>query len=184
VSKLLSIDEAARHIASGRVVAYPTEAVYGLGCDPDNAAAVQKVLDIKSRHPNKGFIIIAAAQSQLQRYMEMPTAAEQQTLNAAWPGPVTFVVRALQNLPAELNGGRDTMAVRVSSHPVVVALCTACTHALISTSANHSGNEPLRSADEVLAEFGDDIAGVVAGDLGALSSATPIHSLISGEQIR
>jgi len=184
VSKLLSVDEAASLIASGHVVAYPTEAVYGLGCDPNNVEALQKVLNMKARAPNKGFIIIAANQAQLSAYMATPTKAEQAKLSAEWPGPVTFIVKSAGPLPEQLNGGRHTLAVRVSSHPVVAALCTACGHALISTSANSSGHTELRSAAAVMAQFGKDIAGVVEGELGNLATTTPIYSLITGEHIR
>lgn len=184
MTALLSPAVAAAHIASGQVIAYPTEAVYGLGCDPSNLNAVQAVLDLKARDANKGFIVIASSLDQLTSFLVPPTTSELERLNAAWPGPVTFVVKANPELPSLLTGGRDTLAVRVSAHPVVNALCDACGHALISTSANVSGQPALKDAHDVQAAFGDSLAGVVDGALGNLSSATPIFSLQTGEQLR
>lgn len=183
-TNLLTPASAAQHIASGRLIAYPTEAVYGIGCDPANPDAVKAVLKLKSRDQHKGFILIAAELAQLRPYIDVLSAGDQQTLNEAWPGPVTFVCKAKPDLPELLTGGRDTIAVRVSAHPVVVELCNACGHALISTSANISGRPALTNADAVAAEFGDEISGVVDGSLGELKTATPIFSLITGEQLR
>lgn len=172
------------HIAGGRLIAYPTEAIYGLGCDPNNVGAIAAILKVKSRDQHKGFILIASNQAQLTPYIEITSASDQKQLNEAWPGPVTFVCKAKMGLPELLTGGRDTVAVRVSSHPVVSELCNACGHALVSTSANISGKLALTNAADVAAEFGDQISGVVAGPLGTLKTATPIFSLITGEQLR
>lgn len=184
MKSLLSSAQAAQHVAAGLIIAYPTEAVYGLGCDPKNSAAVDSVLDLKARDANKGFILIASSINQLSDYLRTPSAAQLQQLEAAWPGPVTFVVDANPNLPAQLTGGRNTLAVRVSSHPVVAELCNQCGHPLISTSANISGTQALTDACAVMEAFGDNIAGVVEGSLGTLDAPTPIFSLASGEQLR
>lgn len=184
MSALLTPSMAAKHIARGQLIAYPTEAVYGIGCDPQNLSAIQAVLELKARDKSKGFIIIAANLAQLSPYIQPPTDAEKQQLDTAWPGPVTFVVRAKPQLPSILTGGRDTLAVRVSSHPVVKQLCTACGHALISTSANLSAKPALTTAEQVSEVFGSSLAGVVDGSLGNLTSATPIYSLASGHQLR
>lgn len=184
MTSLLTPSQALQPIAAGHVIAYPTEAVYGLGCDPQNGDAVQAVLNLKSRDANKGFILIAVSIDQLSDYIQTPTEAERRRLNRAWPGPVTFVVRAKPELPVLLTGGRDTLAVRVTSHPVVAELCTRCGHPLVSTSANLSGAPELTDADAVMNAFGDAIAGVVDGTLGNLHAPTPIYSLASGEQLR
>jgi len=181
---LLTPQQAAQEIAGGAVVAYPTEAVYGLGCDPNNVGALQQILTLKERDKSKGFILIASQQVQLKPYMAALSNEQQSQLDHAWPGPVTFVVTAKPDVPNLLTGGRDTLAVRVSSHPVVVALCDACQHPLVSTSANLSGQEAFRDATLVLDAFGDKIAGVVDGALGDLAAATPIHSLITGKRLR
>lgn len=181
---LLTPTLAAKHIACGQLIGYPTEAVYGIGCDPQNETALKAVLAMKSRDANKGFILIASHQDQLIPYIDTLNAEQQQQVDRAWPGPVTFVCKAKPGLPALLTGARDTIAVRVSSHPVVAELCNACGHALLSTSANVSGQPAMTQAAEVLAEFGHELSGVVEGPLGELRSATPIFSLITGEQLR
>lgn len=175
---------AAKHIACGQLIGYPTEAVYGIGCDPQNDAALKAVLALKSRDEHKGFILIASQQDQLSPYIDALSPAQQQQVDGSWPGPVTFVCKAKPGLSALLTGARDTIAVRVSSHPVVVELCTACGHALLSTSANLSGQPAMTQAADVLTEFGHVLSGVVEGPLGDLQSATPIFSLITGEQLR
>lgn len=184
MNALLTPSVAAKHIARGELIAYPTEALYGIGCDPNNASALASVLELKARDKNKGFIIIAANFAQLTPFIQPPTDLEKERLNAAWPGPVTYVVAAKPSLPSLLTGGRDTLAVRVSSHPVVRDLCVACGHALVSTSANLSGTPGLTTASEVCKQFGKHLAGVVDGSLGNLKSATPIYSLASGEKLR
>jgi len=146
--------------------------------------AVKAVLKIKARDEHKGFILIASQQTQLHPYIDTLSAEQQQQLDQSWPGPVTFVCKAKPGLSAQLTGGRNTIAVRVSSHPVVTELCNACGHALISTSANLSGQSALTDANKVITEFGATLAGVVDGPLGELKSSTPIFSLITGEQLR
>jgi len=178
------IDEAVTAIRNGLVVAYPTEAVYGLGCDPNNADALQALLSLKSRAAHKGFIVIAANRRQLDSIMAVLPTHDEQTLAATWPGPCTWIVPAAKNLPPLLTGDRSTIAVRVSAHPVAQALCIACDHALVSTSANPSGDEPLRCASDVQACFGNAIAGVVDGALGNESSVTRIMELATGKRLR
>lgn len=146
------VEEAARIVAAGGVIAYPTEAVFGLGCDPGNSAAIAKLLKAKERSRDKGLILVASNQAQLSAYMAGVTDEQQQRLDIAWPGPVTFIVPAASGVSAALTGGRDTIAVRVSDHPLVVALCDACGSALVSTSANTSGQAPYRTTNEWMSE--------------------------------
>ncbi|MEE9319774.1 MAG: L-threonylcarbamoyladenylate synthase [Granulosicoccus sp.] len=181
---LLSISNAARVINNGGVVAYPTESVYGLGCDPSSTTAIQRLLELKARDPHKGLIVIAASQQQLSSWLAPLTSQWQQRLDKDWPGAVTFVVPAADGISPLITGGRDTIAVRVSANPLVQALCTACDHALISTSANISGELALTSAEALHNRFGQTLDGIVEGELGDLDKATPIYDVRSGEQLR
>jgi len=184
VGKQLSISSAVDAIAKGEVIAYPTEAIFGLGCNPDNLKAVQAVLDLKARDANKGLILIASKWEQLIPYVaEIEPALLQKALDT-WPGPVTWVMPANPSLDALLTGGRTTVAVRVTDHPVVIELCNQCNHPLVSTSANISGQLPVNYGHEIASMFGDAIAGVVEGELGGLQSATSIYDLQTGAQIR
>jgi len=184
VGKQLNIKKAVEAIAKGQVIAYPTEAIYGLGCNPDNLQAVQSVLDLKVRDANKGLILIASRWEQLLPYVTQPDPTQLQKALDTWPGPVTWVLPAHPRLDALLTGGRSTIAVRVTDHPVVIELCNACNHPLISTSANISGQAPVNSGAEIANIFGDSIAGVVEGELGGLNSATSIYDMQTGAQIR
>lgn len=183
----IDVGEGARLVAAGAVLAYPTEAVFGLGCDPERHEAVERVVALKGRVPEKGFILVASRIAQLARWIAPLDAAARARVDAVWPGAVTFVVPAAAGLPDLLTGGRATIAVRVSAHPVVRALCEACGHALVSTSANRSGEPPLADADAVARAFPigpDGIDGIVAGRVGALARPTAIVDLASGATLR
>ena len=170
-------------ILGGGVIAYPTEAVFGFGCDPLNARAVARILAIKQRDAAKGFILIAADISQLEPFMQLD-AAMHAALLKSWPGPVTWVVPASAGVPEWLSGGRDTLAVRVTAHPVARALCEATGLALVSTSANLSGHPPLRSPLAVRRLLGKHVDYVVPGAVGGLKKPTEIRDARTGKVLR
>lgn len=182
---MTTIRQAVEALRAGRAIAYPTEAVFGLGCDPDNENALQHVIDAKGRDSHKGFILIASSQHQLREFIAPVSARQQETLDAHWPGPVTFVVPAsVRNSNTLLSGYRDTLAVRVSTHPVVIQLCEQFGSAVVSTSANLSGRAALRSANEVRATFGNKLDVVIDDNVGTLDEPTKIIDLSSGERLR
>ena len=171
-------------VRSGGVIAYPTEAVFGLGCDPACAAAVERIVALKERDATKGLILVAAEFAQLQPWLAPFEPAWQSRVDDAWPGPVTFVVPARRNVSPLLRGAHLTLAVRVSDHPVVRALTEGCGHALVSTSANRSGQPALRSSLRVVREFGDEVDGVVAGETGGRRRPTAIIDVRTGRSLR
>lgn len=180
-----SLNSAVHALANGGVIAYPTEAVFGLGCNPDDAQAMQRIIDIKGRDAHKGFILIASEQSQLLPYIAPITDAQQSQLDEHWPGPVTFVVPAAKHIcNTLLTGFRSTLAVRVSSHPVVVELCKRYGGAVVSTSANRSGDDALRTTVAVMDLMAAEIDVVVDSPVGDLASPTRIFDLLSGKQLR
>ncbi len=181
---LLSCDAAARAIEAGRIIAYPTEAIYGLGCNPDNQTALQGVVDLKARASNKGLILVASQWSQLEPFVQPTDQSVLDTAMSSWPGPVTWIMPASDRCTALLTGSRDTIAVRISDHPVVRQLCDLCGYAIVSTSANMSGEQPLEDATAIQNAFGEKIAGVVEGELGGLQSATSIFDARTGAQLR
>lgn len=169
----------------GGVIAYPTEAVFGLGCNPHDEKAVQRIIDIKGREAHKGFILIASSQAQLAQFIKPVSATQQAQLDEHWPGPVTFVVPVNTDWSNTLlTGYRDTLAVRVSSHPDVATLCEHYGGAIVSTSANRSGNEALRSYAAVTEELGSQLDCVVEGAVGELVKPTRIYDLASGKRLR
>ena len=180
-----SIEHAVQALRRGGVIAYPTEAVFGFGCDPQNVIAVQRVLDIKQRRVDQGLLLIAADYAQIAPYIadDCPSPALEQA-QTSWPGPHTWVFPASQRAPAWITGDNGSIALRVTAHPVAAALCRAYESPLVSTSANRHGNHPARTVREVEREFGVLIDAIVAGDVGESESPTTIRNAVSGEWLR
>lgn len=120
-----SLDFCIEQLQQQEVIAYPTEAVFGLGCDPDSENAVMALLALKQRPVDKGLILIAADYAQLEPYIadRELTVLQRERMFASWPGPVTYVVPASPHTPRWLTGRFDSLAIRVSDHPEVQALC-------------------------------------------------------------
>lgn len=179
-----SLTAAIQQLQAGGVIAYPTEAVFGLGCDPTNRTAVQQILTLKRRNPNKGLILIASQWQQLEPYVKPLTDTQLQTLFATWPGPVTWVVPAAEHVSPLLRGEHQTIAIRITAHPIASALCAEFGSALISTSANRDGLTPCKTAAEVQAEFGQESVYIVEGTTGGANKPTEIRDLITQQIIR
>ncbi len=167
------------------VIAYPTEAVYGLGCNPDSEAAVIKLLALKQRLVEKGLILIAGQLEQLEPYIAMHdlSVIHRERLLASWPGPVTWLVPIHPQTPKWLTGSFDTLAVRVTDHPSVKMLCSEFGKPLVSTSANLSGLPPCRNSNEIQEQFGSMIP-VLQGKTGGRACPSEIRDLCTNTQIR
>lgn len=171
-------------LGAGGVIAYPTEAVYGLGCDPQRHDAVARLLDLKGRSARKGLILIAAEPAWFSEYIAPIGEEVAARMTASWPGPVTWVLPAAAGVPAWLTGGRGTIALRVTAHPVAGALCRAFGGALVSTSANRAGGVPARTALRTRLLFGPHLDAVVPGKIGELDRPTRIIDARSGAVLR
>ncbi len=178
------VKQAAHTIREGGLVAYPTEAVFGLGCDPQFGPAVLRLLALKHRPVDKGVILIAAEESQLQAYLGRITKDMRSRMDATWPGPVTWLAPARSEVPQWLRGAHDTIAVRVTAHPPAAELCRCAGQAIVSTSANVSGRPPARSALQVRRLFGESIDYLLPGRVGGLAGPTEIRDLRTGEIVR
>ena len=176
--------QAARVIHGGGLIAYPTEAIYGLGCDPLDAAAVQRLLALKERPMDKGLILIAADIDQLRPYLAPLSTKDETTVLATWPGPVTWLLPARPETPHWLRGTHDTLAVRITDHPLAAALCRQLGHPLVSTSANRSGQPPARTPLTVQRQLGRTLDLIVSGPLGNQTRPTIIRDLVSGQILR
>jgi L-threonylcarbamoyladenylate synthase len=174
---------AARILGAGGVVAYPTEAVFGLGCDPGCEAALHRILAIKGRPARSGFILIASEPAQLEGWIA-PTRAEQRRLGSAARVPVTWVVTAGPRVGALLSGGRPTVAVRITAHPLAAALCATAARPLVSTSANRHGRPPARTALEVRRRLGREVDLVLPGATGGRARPTEIREARTGRVLR
>jgi len=175
---------AVEQLRAGQVIAYPTEAVYGLGCDPANETAVRKLLVMKGRHESAGLVLIASGFSQLKRWIAAVDETLIEKAMQTWPGPITWLFPRAASVPDYVAGKHDTIAVRITAHEPSRALCTAFGSALISTSANHTSAKPARSASQVQDYFGSDLAGILAGELGEGEKPSEIRDLASGNIIR
>lgn len=184
VVPLLDTAAAADQLRLGQVIAYPTEAVYGLGCDPRNESAVRKVLALKDRHESAGLVLIASEFDQLGNWVADVSQALLTRAMQTWPGPVTWLFPRAEGVPDFVAGQHETVAVRITAHEPSRQLCTAFGSALISTSANPSTAPPARSVTEVRRYFADGLAGILAGKLGDGSKPSEIRDLVSGRIIR
>lgn len=181
---LLSVRQGAQCLLDGRVIAYPTEAVYGLGCDPDNESAVRRILELKSRPASAGMILVADRLERFAPYIEAVSAELKERALEAWPGPVTWLFPRAPHVPDWLAGTHPTIALRITDHPVCRELCDAFGGAIVSTSANPGGAEPARSASRVRKYFGGTLCGTVEGDLGNQDQPSEIRDLATGHVLR
>jgi L-threonylcarbamoyladenylate synthase len=180
---LKSLDEAIEILKKGGIIAYPTEAVYGLGCDPFNESAVLRLLELKKRSVAKGLIIIAANWQQLQPYIQPVDTAKMATI-LSWPTPITWIFPATMDAPKWVTGSHTTIAVRVTTHPIANKLCQLFGKPIISTSANLEGKPPAKSADEIKPQFPTGIDIIIPGELGNLDKPTEIREAITGKILR
>lgn len=176
--------EAARTLRQGGIVAYPTEAVFGLGCDPLNPRAIQLLLDLKRRPRSKGLILIAASTDQLTPYVSLAGQPYEEEVLSSWPGPNTWILPARENVPSWITGSHSGIAVRVTNHPLAASLCRAFGSALVSTSANRSGTPAARNPLQVLLRLPEPPGMILHGATGGASSATTIRDALTGRILR
>lgn len=175
--------QTAQKIRHGGVIAYPTEAVWGLGCDPWNGAAVRRLLALKSRPMHKGLILVAARATQFDFLLNDLPGEWLLRLADSWPGPNTWLVPHQGRLPAWITGRHATVALRVSDHPLVRELCQH-TGPLVSTSANPAGRPAARSRLRVEQYFHGRLDAVLGGPLGGRRNPSLIRDLVTGKVIR
>lgn len=181
----IRLARAARIVRAGGVIAYPTEAVYGLGCLPLERDAVLRLLAMKRRSWRKGLIVIGASIGQIEEFAALPAdAGRRAEVLDGWPGPITWVLEAHPFVPAWLTGGRPGLAVRVTDHPVARALCERAGSALVSTSANVSSRPPARTALAVRRAFGAALDDLLAAPIGGRGAPTPIRDGLTGRTFR
>lgn len=181
-----AFDDAVAALRGGGVIAYPTEAVWGLGCDPFNETAVHRLLDIKQRPVEKGLILIAATKAQLDELVDweaLPDPIRDEVL-AGWPGPHTWVVPATARVPRWVSGVHDSVAVRVSAHDPVIELCHGFGGPLVSTSANLTGAPPAFLRDQLDPRLLARLDGVAPGDTGGMTAPTAIRDARDGQVLR
>jgi len=181
---VLTVTQAAVFLTAGKVIAYPTEAVFGLGCDPGSEAAVRRILHLKQRSVDAGLILIADCWERLAPFAQAVVPPQLEKAMASWPGPVTWLFPRADSVPDWLAGSHPTIALRVSAHETCRALCAHFGGAIVSTSANPHTSPPATSAAQVTTYFADAIDGIVEGELGKQHKPSEIRDLVSGTVIR
>lgn len=178
------IRRAAHLLAAGGVIACPTEAVWGFSCDPFDAQAVARILSLKQRPVEKGLILVAGDEAQLDFLLAGLPAEIRRKLALSWPGANTWLVPHCSTVPDWIHGRFDTVAVRVSGHPLMRRLCRDFGGPLVSTSANQAGRPALRNRLGVQVQFGDVLDGILAGPLGGVSQPSTIRDAFTDEVFR
>lgn len=179
------LNQAVAVLRSGGVIAYPTEAVWGFGCDPDNEDAVQRILDIKQRPREKGLLLVAADLQQIHSLIDDLAAEKRALLEESWPGHVTWLIPdPYDRYPKWIKGEHASIAIRVSAHPLVHDLCVEFGKPIVSTSANRASEPEIKSRSKVEQQFMDSIDYILEGDLGDADSPSSIRDLETGKIIR
>ncbi|WP_114767236.1 L-threonylcarbamoyladenylate synthase [Vibrio rhodolitus] len=172
-----NFEQALSALQQGEVIAYPTEGVFGVGCDPDSPQAIEKLLTLKQRPVEKGLILIAASYEQLLPYIDESQLTEEQlnTVKASWPGPYTWIMPASDKVSNWVSGQFDSIAVRVTDHPLVQKICLAFGKPLTSTSANLSGLPPCMTTEEVEAQLGGELVAILRGETSGRDKPSEIR---------
>ncbi len=170
----------------GGIIAYPTEAVFGVGCDPDNEDALMRLLQLKQRPAEKGLILLAGDYSQLLPYIDEGKISDElrTKLLSRWPDGITQLVPKNQTLSPLLSGKFDLIAVRVTSQPDVVALCRKTNKPIVSTSANLSGQEPAKTWQSLPLVLEEKLDFIIKGKTLGHENPSQIINALTGEVIR
>ena len=173
----------AAHLKRGGLIAYPTESCYGLGCDPRNRRAVQRILKLKQRPQHKGLILIASGYAQVVRYIQPLAPDGQVKLQQDGVQAVTYLMPAKPSCPCWLRGAHETLAVRLTAHPFARNLCRSVNRALVSTSANRGGMRPAKNYAECRRLFGKQVW-VLRGQVGKRKKPSTIRAWPDGKIVR
>lgn len=183
---ITDIATAARALRDGGVIAYPTEGVYGLGCDPRNRDAFTRLFDLKQRPPTQGVLLIGADFAQIEPWIDQDAVPADvlTSVHASWPGPHTWIFPRAATVPPGVAGAHAGIALRVTAHVPAAALCRACGSAIVSTSANPHDQPPAMDAATVAQYFPHGLAAIVDAPLGGLNKPTSIRDALTGAIIR
>lgn len=176
----LAVRRAAAIIRAGGVIAYPTEGVWSLGCDPLDADAVARVLELKARPVTRGLTLVAADLEQLEPWIEPVSHEVEARVSATWPGPVTWVFPARAWVPHWVHGGRDSVAVRMTAHAQSAALCRAVGFPIVATSAHRDRHPAARTAIQVRRWLADDLDFILGGATGGRAGPCEVRDAVTG----
>lgn len=171
--------EAARCIRCGGVIVYPTETVYGIGCDPWNRAAVERVLAMK-RRPRTAMLLLADSRRMVEDRFGMLDPLSALLADAFWPGPLTLVIKSSVECPDYLIGPTGGVAVRVTAHPLCTEIIREFGGPIVSTSANLSGEPPVAAFKDACELFGGEADMILESREPATGTPSTIVDTMSG----
>lgn len=186
MDNLAKITQAATILKQGGVIVCPTEGVYGLSALANNSQAIERIIKIKHRALNKGLIVVAANVDMLSGLIDMSALNEQalSLVHSKWPGHTTLILPASDQAPKLLTGGRNTLAVRVSSFSLLSHLCFTLGAPIVSTSANISGSEPLATIEQLRNTFASEVDYILDEPCQGLHKPSTIYDALSGKVLR
>jgi len=174
------LQQAVLVLKGGGVVAFPTETYYGLAVDPFNPQAVERLFRLKNRAAAKPIAVLIDRQASLSSLTTETPVPFQRLIDRFWPGPLTLIFPAHPNLPPAVTSGSQTIGIRISSHPLALALSSLAGGAITATSANHSEKRPANTEEEVVCQFGAKLDWLVKGGTTQGGAPSTIVSLVQG----
>ncbi|MFX1605447.1 MAG: L-threonylcarbamoyladenylate synthase [Promethearchaeota archaeon] len=150
------IERAAEVIAAGGIVAYPTDTSYGLGCDPRNREALERLIAVKRRDRRLGFPLLFADEAQCEMYHDFQSL-ERVITRVFWPGALTLIVEAKPDVPAHITAGRSSIAIRVPNHIIPRGIARKINGPIVGTSANRSGGPSPFNLSVAIEQLGDEV---------------------------
>ncbi len=178
-----ALNRLANAISAGAVIGYPTDTVWGLGCDPLNFASVARILQIKNRRPDKGLILLSSRLEYCSPYIDID-GAQRESLLSPRARPTTWLVNASEQCPWWIRGIHSTAAIRLCDHPLLQVLCDQLKTPLVSTSANRAGRSTARNALQLRRQFDGELDRIVTGFSAGSGRPSEIKSLVSGTTLR
>lgn len=178
-----ALEDAARIVLHGGLIAFRTDTFYGLGADPLSRPAIRRIRQLKIREETKPILLLISDYDKVARFIPKPSELFLTIASQHWPGPLTLVSNARPELPEELTAGSGTIGLRLPDDDDVRTLLRACGGALTATSANASGGLPARTAAEVENYFADGIDLIIdGGEATVLQPSTVLD--VSGDKPR
>lgn len=172
---------ASQTVKTGGLVVYPTDTVYGLGCDPFNVEAVKRVFRVKGER-KKPLPILASDVEQIEKIAYLSEKARR-IAEKFWPGPLTLVVLKKPVLPRAITCNMDSVGVRIPRHDVAVRLIRLSNGLLVGTSANKTGEEPPRTAHEAAEQLGKEVEMILDGGPTLLGVPSTVINLTSKKPV-
>jgi L-threonylcarbamoyladenylate synthase len=169
-------------LVAGQLVVFPTESVYGLGADARSAEAVDRLIAVRGRDEGKPILVLVRDLAMAETVVATVPAAARRLAGRFWPGPLTLVLPARDDLPAPLTAGTGTIGVRVPGHRDAAALVAGLGAPVTAPSANPPGATPPRRVEAARAYFGDAVAVYVDG--GELTGGASTVAAVEDDRVR